>query len=286
MITYNFKFIIFSIILGTLSLIYYNDSNGLYKNIYYTNVVLVTTKFRTLAELLYEPTTNHRNENNKLKEFTKTNETKCKKSIYPKDDKKPNDQIQQVPENENIGTPNTVKYRKGTHSKEKDAISNRSSRSLKYLEMQRKLYNNFYVRPEIYFQNLSDKSNDKYFEYSNKKKSSNKVNDEYLDALKTSCVGGAEVCEFSSILTGSYGVTAALKTAGVTNAKDITTAATLLSSSLEKFFVGASWGTFFHYGIAAFVLILIVVALIILYLYLRKKRKNSWKHECKKHLCT
>ncbi|SOV76016.1 stevor PIR protein, putative [Plasmodium reichenowi] len=44
--------------------------------------------------------------------------------------------------------------------------------------------------------------------------------------------------------------------------------------------------TFNPYGITALViLILVVVTLIILYIWLYRRRKNSWKHECKKHLC-
>ncbi|SOV84257.1 hypothetical protein, putative [Plasmodium sp.] len=304
MISYNFKLSIFSIILGTLSLIYNNDSNGLYENIYYTNVVLVTTNFRTLAELLYEPTTNHRNENNKLKEFTKTNETKCSKNIYSKDDKKPNEQIQQVPENENIGIPKTVKYRKGTHSKEKDAISNRSSRSLKYLEMQRKLYNNFYVRPEIYFQNLQDESNNKSCECSknttsDKLSSSNNVHDKYLDNLENVFARTAGVFVVSATATNvagakvacAKGVATAVNAAvnaklavvyGAADAGSRVTAAALEATSK----LSAFWGPFSPYGIAALVLIIIAVAFIILYIYLRRTRKNSLKPEFKKYLCT
>ncbi|ETW20957.1 surface antigen [Plasmodium falciparum UGT5.1] len=38
-------------------------------------------------------------------------------------------------------------------------------------------------------------------------------------------------------------------------------------------------------GIAALVLLILAVVLIILYIWLYRRRKNSWKHECKKHLC-
>ncbi|EWC78629.1 hypothetical protein C923_00691 [Plasmodium falciparum UGT5.1] len=49
--------------------------------------------------------------------------------------------------------------------------------------------------------------------------------------------------------------------------------------------VGTATTAFNPYGIAALVLILVAVALIILYIWLYRRRKNSWKHECKKHLC-
>ncbi|CDO61849.1 stevor [Plasmodium reichenowi] len=48
---------------------------------------------------------------------------------------------------------------------------------------------------------------------------------------------------------------------------------------------GAATTTIIPYSIAIYVLIAITVLLIILYIWLYKRRKNSWKHECKKHLC-
>nr|SPJ13347.1 stevor PIR protein, putative [Plasmodium sp. DRC-Itaito] len=49
--------------------------------------------------------------------------------------------------------------------------------------------------------------------------------------------------------------------------------------------VGTATATFTSCGIAALVLLVLAVVLIILYIWLYKRRKNSWKHECKKHLC-
>ncbi|SCM18786.1 PIR protein, putative [Plasmodium sp.] len=48
---------------------------------------------------------------------------------------------------------------------------------------------------------------------------------------------------------------------------------------------GAAMSGFYPWGIAALVLLILVVVLIILYIWLYRRRKNSWKHECKKHLC-
>lgn len=81
--------------------------------------------------------------------------------------------------------------------------------------MQRKHYKNFYVKPEMDFNNFSDKKNDnnyKYYEWTNKMKaykqlhSSNKVHYKYLDNLKERCVGGVDMCRFSSLLTGGHSV--------------------------------------------------------------------------------
>ncbi|ETW33058.1 hypothetical protein PFTANZ_06226 [Plasmodium falciparum Tanzania (2000708)] len=134
--------------------------------------------------------------------------------------------------------------------------------------MQRKLYNNFYAKPEIYFENFSDKTNDKSCECSNNMKSynqlssSNKVHDKYLDNLKEGCVGAVNTCTFSSALVGNIGTT-------------IKTSNTTVSVSIELF----------PYGLIIIALIAVTVTVIFLYVWLCNRHKNSWKHECKKHLC-
>ncbi|ETW27856.1 hypothetical protein PFFCH_04731 [Plasmodium falciparum FCH/4] len=47
----------------------------------------------------------------------------------------------------------------------------------------------------------------------------------------------------------------------------------------------AALGAIYPCGIAALVLLILTVLLIILYIWLYRRRKRSWKHECKKHLC-
>ncbi|SOV19999.1 stevor PIR protein, putative [Plasmodium sp. gorilla clade G2] len=324
MISYNFKLIIFSIILGTLTLIYNNNCDGLYKNINYKNTISMPTYLRLLAELSYGLTKNHKHENNQLREYKNTNETKYKKNKYPKDDTKRKQNIPQVTEKENTETSNLNKYKKGKYDKENEKQSNISSRSLKYLEIQRKLYNNFYVKPEMYFEHLSDKSNaknDKSCEWTNKKKSSdklsssNKVHDNYLDNLKTGCVGGASTCGLSSIITAGSGIYAATEAAGAAIPAFTAQIKSALvgvnfffTSSLETAIQGAAvsggfthlleglgtvgspaiagTSTFFPYGMAIVALIAVTIIVILLYIWLRKRRKNSWKHECKKHLYT
>ncbi|EUR69661.1 hypothetical protein PFBG_03685 [Plasmodium falciparum 7G8] len=298
MISNNFKLIIFSIILGTLTLIYNNGYDGLYKNINYKNVVLVPTNFRSLAELLHELRTNHIHENNELREYQKTNKSNYLKSKYPNYDAKPKRNITKVIEKENVGKQKLKKYRKGIYDNEKETKSNISSRSIKHLEMERKLYISFYVKPEIYFEKFSDKSNDKSYN------------------LKSGCAGGVGVCVLSSTFTKIAGATAAAKSlfTGITSSEGVskfieaficanlfskpaTQAAissvtetvkniTLPSSFTAETAAGTVSGVFLPYGIAIYVIISIIVLLIILYIWLRKRRKNSWKHEYKKHLCT
>ncbi|SCM18766.1 PIR protein, pseudogene, putative [Plasmodium sp.] len=48
---------------------------------------------------------------------------------------------------------------------------------------------------------------------------------------------------------------------------------------------GAALVALYPWGIVALVLLILAVILIILYIWLYRRRKNSWKHECKKHLC-
>ncbi|ETW43491.1 hypothetical protein PFNF135_02404 [Plasmodium falciparum NF135/5.C10] len=142
------------------------------------------------------------------------NETKYKKNRYPNDDTKRKQKIPEVTEKENTGTTNLKQYRKGTYDNEKDSQSNIYSRSTKYLEIQRKLYNNFYVKPEMDFQYFSDKSNDKSnkcCECLNKKKSydelssSTKFHYNYLDNSKKVCAVDVCACFLSSAATGIAG---------------------------------------------------------------------------------
>ncbi|KOB87520.1 hypothetical protein PFDG_03449 [Plasmodium falciparum Dd2] len=182
------------------------------------------------------------------------------------------------------------------------------------------------VKSDIYTNkyNKSNDKNDKSCECANNKKSSNKlslsnkVHDNYLDNLKAGCVGSAAACAVSSVFVGKCGIVAgsaaAAKAAAATfplfNVK-ITSALSGVNffylSSLEtaiKTVVPAQFSnlleasstvasassagtaTFFTYGMAIVALIAVTIIVILLYIWLSKRRKNSWKHECKKHLCT
>lgn len=129
--------------------------------------------------------------------------------------------------------------------------------------MQRKFYNNFYLKADMDFQNFSDKSNDKFCEWKNKKKicnqlsTSNKIYDNYLDNSKERFIVGGGVCALSSTITKISGNSAAAT---------------------------ASSTAFFYYGIAIVILIAVTFIIIYLFLWLRERRKNSLKHEYKKHL--
>ncbi|SOV84409.1 stevor PIR protein,putative [Plasmodium sp.] len=317
MISCILNLILFSIILGKLTLIYNNNCDRLYKNTNNENIVLIRTNFRSLAELSHKLTTNYRHENKELKEYRNTNDRKYKKDKYPKNDVKSKQNVLEVPKNENTRTPNSKKYKKAKYNKEKEAKSNRSSNSIKYLKTQNKHYNNFYEKPEINLEKFTDKSNNKSRECKNKKKSSDKLSssskdhDKNLINLETACVGGAYACTVSTVFLGNFGIPAGILAAQAKIALELSTSsltALLNDLGVKLFFesaiksalipafssatnsaasiASAAWTGFTPYGIAAIVIILIVVALIILYIYLRKRRKKkSRKNEYKKHLC-
>ncbi|SOV83993.1 stevor PIR protein, putative [Plasmodium reichenowi] len=140
-----------------------------------------------------------------------------------------------------------------------------------------------------------------------------KGRDKYLKHLKQRCIGGICSCSVGSAILTYIGLAfaekAALKVIGasvgncnikgalisisnmfnyesvynaITSVAPACLGAEGIASNVSEF----ALITFNPYGITALViLILVVVTLIILYIWLYRRRKNSWKHECKKHLC-
>ncbi|SOV76024.1 hypothetical protein, putative [Plasmodium sp. gorilla clade G3] len=228
MISCILKLILFSIILGQLTLIYNNNCDRLYKNTNNGNIVLIGTNFRSLAELTHKLSTNYRQENKELKEYRNTNHTKYKKDKYPKNDVKSKQNVYEVPKNENARTPNSKIYTKEKYNKEKEAKSNRSSNSIKYLKTQNKHYNNFYEKPEINFEKFTDKSNNKSRECKNKKKSSDKLSssskdhDKNLINLETACVECTYMCTIPTTFILGSGIGAGIAAAKTFIVKEIT----------------------------------------------------------------
>ncbi|KOB84861.1 hypothetical protein PFDG_00182 [Plasmodium falciparum Dd2] len=140
----------------------------------------------------------------------------------------------------------------------------------------------------------------------NAKLAKTKGRDKYLVNLKERCKGGIGFCTVGSILLILMGfIAAGLATATYFEGQS---ALSFIITILHCFFPGPLklglqgagvsiiadiLGTvptyaitaFQPYGIAALVLLILAVVLIILYIWLYRRRKNSWKHECKKHLC-
>ncbi|ETW26863.1 hypothetical protein PFFCH_05714 [Plasmodium falciparum FCH/4] len=127
-----------------------------------------------------------------------------------------------------------------------------------------------------------------------------KGRDKYLKHLKGRCTRGICVCSVGSVFLTLIGL-AATKAAIMKFVASSPPSYNALSSSVNiiNMFIGNSaWGAdvvgtvptlamnaLQPYGIAALVLLILAVVLIILYIWLYRRRKNSWKHECKKHLC-
>ncbi|SOV84085.1 stevor PIR protein, putative [Plasmodium reichenowi] len=143
-----------------------------------------------------------------------------------------------------------------------------------------------------------------------------KGKDKYLKHLKHRCTRGICFCSVGSALLTILGLAAAKKAAvdaiplsvyeaaiqncvstsslfHIFNGGSLTTAlqagtttcAAVAVDDIVTPAVGAATATIFPYSIAIYVLIAITVILIVLYIWLYRRRKNSLKHECKKHLC-
>ncbi|ETW57347.1 hypothetical protein PFUGPA_00659 [Plasmodium falciparum Palo Alto/Uganda] len=139
-----------------------------------------------------------------------------------------------------------------------------------------------------------------------------KGKDMYLKNLKHRCIGGICSCSVGSFLLTMFGLYAAkaavlkyiasvgppynacassITIYNMLNSQSIITA--LNGGSACASVAGDIAGTAASYasaifdpsGIAALVLLILAVVLIILYIWLYRRRKRSWKHECKKHLC-
>ncbi|SOS77899.1 stevor [Plasmodium sp. gorilla clade G1] len=127
-----------------------------------------------------------------------------------------------------------------------------------------------------------------------------KGRDKYLKHLKHRCIGGICSCTVGSAILTIIGL-AATKAAIIKFIASSPPPYNAFSSSVSIYnmFAGKlAWGAdvvgsiptyaigaLQPWGIAALVLLILAVALIILYIWLYRRRKNSWKHECKKHLC-
>ncbi|KOB84761.1 stevor [Plasmodium falciparum Dd2] len=162
--------------------------------------------------------------------------------------------------------------------------------------------------------NGSDKSSTcECTDTNNMKLATTKGKDNYLVNLKERCKGGIGFCSVGSVLITLIGLIAAKAAAfsaiaslgapyntciasspvfyifdsgSLTAAlKATSTCASAAGGDVITPAVGAAIGTFPPYGIAALVLLILAVVFIILYIWLYRRRKNSWKHECKKHLC-
>ncbi|CDO61905.1 stevor [Plasmodium reichenowi] len=146
----------------------------------------------------------------------------------------------------------------------------------------------------------------------NTKLATAKGKDKYLKHLKGRCTRGIYSCSVVSAFLAWLGLAAAktaakgalakyagyetcLSSISIFSLPGRSTVLSALQAGTDVCASGASdlagmisvpaMNAFYPWGIAALVLLILVVVLIILYIWLYRRRKNSWKHECKKHLC-
>ncbi|CZT98241.1 stevor [Plasmodium falciparum NF54] len=142
-----------------------------------------------------------------------------------------------------------------------------------------------------------------------------KGKDKYLKHLKGRCTRGICVCSVSSVFLTLIGLITAKNAAVAAVTSSFNEASKICASSISVLHMfthesvtlsmpsvtaaggvecfsdlagtisSAAMGVFEPCGIAALVLLILAVVLIILYIWLYRRRKNSYKHECKKHLC-
>ncbi|KNG74282.1 stevor [Plasmodium falciparum IGH-CR14] len=142
------------------------------------------------------------------------------------------------------------------------------------------------------------------------KLSKTKGRDKYLKHLKHRCVGGMCSCSIGSAFLTILGLAFAKATVGALFMKHIPDCASYITifnmfnpttlnvaiqaggaacahaySDIVVPATTAAVAAFPPYGIAALVLLILALLIIILYIWLYRRRKNSWKHECKKHIC-
>ncbi|ETW20808.1 hypothetical protein PFUGPA_00371 [Plasmodium falciparum Palo Alto/Uganda] len=304
---YYINMLVMSILLIVLFLSYNVNNHNKKYNVGYiqNNRQMIMMKSRRLAEIQLPKCPHYNNDPELKKIIDKLNEERIKKYIET------NNSFEEL-----HGL--LVKERtKSLYENGMKKSSNMEKELLKKYDDSIRDEHNVISKSGIYtsdYRKLYDKSCD----YQNQKilrdelASCCKVHDNYLDNLKKGCFGGVGICTLCSLLVSNigigYAVTAAkevitgLYSLDIANkfAKALAGIYFFFSSSIEN--AGVSGVTIFYwdsmrmasiasstinpYGIAALVLIVLVVVLIVLYIWLYRRRKKSWKHECKKHLST
>ncbi|SOS80827.1 stevor [Plasmodium sp. gorilla clade G1] len=303
---YYVKMLLFTFLINILILPHYENYRN---NHYYISHIQNNTQRTKIKSRLLAQTQNHNphyHNDPELKEIIdKLNQEAIKK--YQKTHE-PYEQLQELAE----------KNRKKTIG-EKDAqpLSTIEKELLETYEEMFSDKNHIMLKSGMYpnDDDGSDKSSSCECTDTNTKLEIRKGKDKYLKHLKHRCTRGICFCSIGSALLTILGL--AFAKAAAASAFKVTVDGVSYSTyssyvTILNMFEGASmissikaagvtWvtgvpdiaGTAAGYasaifggcGIAALVLLILAVVLIILYIWLYKRRKNSWKHECKKHLC-
>ncbi|ETW57197.1 hypothetical protein PFUGPA_00684 [Plasmodium falciparum Palo Alto/Uganda] len=291
---YHVKMLIFTFLINILV----SSHNKNYLNNHYNvspiqnKTKSATIKSRLLAQTqIHNP---HYHNDPELKEIIdKMNEEAIKKYQKTHD---PYKQLKEVVEK------NGTKYTGGNDAEP------RSTLEKELLETYEEVFGNDSHMKSVMYPNNDEKSSTcECTDINNIKLGKTKGRDKYLKHLKHRCIGGICSCTVGSALLTSIG-TAAAKGAAIAlyanTPKNCIYSISILhmlshesmSSALKALGIQAcsadlagatttAAAIFEPCGIAALVLLILAVLLIILYIWLYRRRKRSWKHECKKHLC-
>ncbi|ETW55307.1 hypothetical protein PFUGPA_02696 [Plasmodium falciparum Palo Alto/Uganda] len=296
------KMLLFTFLINTLALPHYENylNNHYNVSLIQNNTKRTMIKSRLLAQTqIHNP---HYHNDPELKEIIdKMNEEAIKKYQQTHD---PYKQLKEVVEK------NGTKYTGGNDAEPMSTLEK------ELLETYVETFGdkNHVMLKSGRYPNDYDESNDlsscECTDINNAKLKKTKGRDKYLKHLKGRCTRGIYFCSLGTvILTGVALYTAkAAALAKFTNSYSACAAFVSIFNMLSRETViaaiqtgtgicasgaadlggtvaTAALGAIYPCGIAALVLLILTVVLIILYIWLYRRRKNSWKHECKKHLC-
>ncbi|EWC79172.1 hypothetical protein C923_00149 [Plasmodium falciparum UGT5.1] len=295
--TYCVKLLLFTFLINVLILPYYENCQNKHYNV---SLIQNNTQETIIKSRLLAQTQNHNphyHNDPELKEMIdKLNEEAIQKYQQTHD---PYKQLKEVVEK------NGTKYTDGNGAEpmstlEKDLLET-------YEEVFGK-ENHIMLKSGMYPNDDEKSSTCECTDTNNTKLAKTKGKDKYLKHLKHRCIGGICSCSLGSAILTYIGLAFAKMAAGAYFfsglegcASKLTifnmfsfgylseslkgTSCALYISDVIMPATGAATTTIFPYSIAIYVLIAIAVILIILYIWLYIRRKNSWKHDCKKHLC-
>ncbi|EWC77617.1 hypothetical protein C923_01693 [Plasmodium falciparum UGT5.1] len=295
---YYVEMLLFTFLINTLILTHYENNQNIYYNISH---IQINNQRTTIKSRLLAQTQNHNphyHNDQELKEIIDNLNKEAIKKYQQTHD--PYKQLKEVVE------------KKGTKHIGGHAAEPMSTIEKDLLDTYKEIFgdNSHILKSGMYpnDDNGSDKSSTcECTDTNNMQLAKTKGKDKYLVKLKERCKGGIAFCSVGSILLTYIGLFAAGAAASA-SFKEMTTCAAVLTitnifdrtalvAALKGVSVCLSGATdlagatttataiFEPCGIAALVLLILVVVLIILYIWLYRRRKRSFKHECKKHLC-
>ncbi|SOV84008.1 stevor PIR protein, putative [Plasmodium reichenowi] len=303
--TYFIKMLLFTFLINTLVL---PHNENYINNHYNINLILNNTRRTTIKSRLLAQTQNHNphyHNDPELKEIIdKLNDEAIKKYQQTHD---PYEQLKELVEKNE---------RKITGRNGAEPMSTTEKNLLETYEEIFGEENHIMLKSGMYPNDggKSDKSSScECTDTNNAKPATTKGKDKYLKHLKHRCTRGICVSSVGSFLLTFIGLgfarDAALgaiakyetlsstctsyitilnildKSAMISSLEATSTCASAASADVLTPAASAAIGVLYPWGIAALVLLILAVVLIILYIWLYRRRKNSWKHECKKHLC-